>query len=138
MIVKKLNNLSISAVTYNLNASQINTQVAQEFFKQYFTNVGSNLENPFLTINTQLSDYTIFNTPVPDNQKVTLQLKVQVIYKGEEILSKTYDRTVKDFIIIGWDLTPTSNTFEKLHKGLLNIYETDFKKDLIEVLKNKI
>ena len=138
MIVKKLNNLSISAVTYNLNASQVNRQVSQEFFKQYFTNVGSNLENPFLTINTELSDYTIFNTLVPDNQKVTLQLKVQVLYKGEEILSKTYDRTVKDFIIIGWDLTPTSNTFEKLHKGLLNIYETDFKKDLIEVLKTKI
>lgn len=138
MIVKKLNNLSYSAVTYNLNASQVNQNVSQEFFKQYFKNVGTNLDNPFLVINTELVDYTIFNTPVPDNQKVTLQLKVEVLYKNNVILTKTYNREVKDFIIIGWDLTPTSNTFEKLHKGLLNIYETEFKKDLIEALKNKM
>ena len=138
MIVKKLNNLSYSAVTYNLNASQVNQNVSQEFFKQYFKNVGTNLDNPFLVVNTELADYTIFNTPVPDNQKVTLQLKVEVLYKGNVILVKTYNREVKDFIIIGWDLTPTSNTFEKLHKGLLNIYETEFKKDLIEALKNKM
>lgn len=138
MIVKKLNNLSYSAVTYNLNASQVNQNVSQEFFKQYFKNVGTNLDNPFLVINTELADYTIFNTPVPDNQKVTLQLKVEVLYKNNIILSKTYNSEVKDFIIVGWDLTPTSNTFEKLHKGLLNIYETEFKKDLIEALKNKI
>lgn len=138
MIVKKLNNLSYSAVTYNLNASQVNQNVSQEFFKQYFKNVGTNLDNPFLVINTELVDYTIFNTPVPDNQKVTLQLKVEVLYKNNIILSKTYNSEVKDFIIVGWDLTPTSNTFEKLHKGLLNIYETEFKKDLIEALKNKI
>lgn len=138
MIVKKLNNLSYSAVTYNLNASQVNQNVSQEFFKQYFKNVDTNLDNPFLVINTELADYTIFNTPVPDNQKVTLQLKVEVLYKNNIILSKTYNREVKDFIIVGWDLTPTSNTFEKLHKGLLNIYETEFKKDLIEALKNKI
>ena len=138
MIVKKLNNLSYSAVTYNLNASQVNQNVSQEFFKQYFKNVGTNLDNPFLVVNTELADYTIFNTPVPDNQKVTLQLKVEVLYKDNVILTKTYNREVKDFIIIGWDLTPTSNTFEKLHKGLLNIYETEFKKDLIEALKNKI
>ena len=138
MIIKKLNNLSYSAVTYNLNASQINQNVSQEFFKQYFKNVGTNLDNPFLVINTELADYTIFNTPVPDNQKVTLQLKVEVLYKNNIILSKTYNSEVKDFIIVGWDLTPTSNTFEKLHKGLLNVYETDFKKDLIESLKNKM
>jgi hypothetical protein len=138
MIVKKLNNLSYSAVTYNLNASQVNQNVSQEFFKQYFKNVGTNLDNPFLVVNTELADYTIFNTPVPDNQKVTLQLKVEVLYKDNVILTKTYNREVKDFIIIGWDLTPTSNTFEKLHKGLLNIYETEFKKDLIEALKNKM
>lgn len=138
MIVKKLNNLSYSAVTYNLNASQVNQNVSQEFFKQYFKNVGTNLDNPFLVINTELADYTIFNTPVPDNQKVTLQLKVEVLYKNNVILAKTYNSEVKDFIIVGWDLTPTSNTFEKLHKGLLNIYETDFKKDLIEALKEKI
>ena len=138
MIVKKLNNLSYSAVTYNLNASQVNQNVSQEFFKQYFKNVGTNLDNPFLVVNTELVDYTIFNTPVPDNQKVTLQLKVEVLYKNNVILAKTYNSEVKDFIIIGWDLTPTSNTFEKLHKGLLNIYETEFKKDLIEALKNKI
>ena len=138
MIVKKLNNLSYSAVTYNLNASQVNQNVSQEFFKQYFKNVGTNLDNPFLVINTELADYTIFNTPVPDNQKVTLQLKVEVLYKNNVILAKTYNSEVKDFIIVGWDLTPTSNTFEKLHKGLLNIYETEFKKDLIEALKNKI
>lgn len=138
MIVKKLNNLSYSAVTYNLNASQVNQNVSQEFFKQYFKNVGTNLDNPFLVINTELVDYTIFNTPVPDNQKVTLQLKVEVLYKNNVILAKTYNSEVKDFIIVGWDLTPTSNTFEKLHKGLLNIYETEFKKDLIEALKNKI
>ena len=138
MIVKKLNNLSYSAVTYNLNTSQVNQNVSQEFFKQYFKNVGTNLDNPFLVVNTELADYTIFNTPVPDNQKVTLQLKVEVLYKGNVILVKTYNREVKDFIIIGWDLTPTSNTFEKLHKGLLNIYETEFKKDLIEALKNKM
>lgn len=138
MIIKKLNNLSYSAVTYNLNASQVNQNVSQEFFKQYFKNVGTNLDNPFLVINTELVDYTIFNTPVPDNQKVTLQLKVEVLYKNNVILTKTYNREVKDFIIIGWDLTPTSNTFEKLHKGLLNIYETEFKKDLIEALKNKM
>lgn len=138
MIVKKLNNLSYSAVTYNLNASQVNQNVSQEFFKQYFKNVGTNLDNPFLVINTELADYTIFNTPVPDNQKVTLQLKVEVLYKNNVILAKTYNSEVKDFIIIGWDLTPTSNTFEKLHKGLLNIYETEFKKDLIEALKNKM
>lgn len=138
MIVKKLNNLSYSAVTYNLNASQVNQNVSQEFFKQYFKNVGTNLDNPFLVVNTELADYTIFNTPVPDNQKVTLQLKVEVLYKNNVILTKTYNSEVKDFIIIGWDLTPTSNTFEKLHKGLLNIYETEFKKDLIEALKNKM
>ncbi|MCT7583734.1 hypothetical protein N5U55_06405 [Aliarcobacter butzleri] len=138
MIVKKLNNLSYSAVTYNLNASQVNQNVSQEFFKQYFKNVGTNLDNPFLVVNTELVDYTIFNTPVPDNQKVTLQLKVEVLYKNNVILAKTYNSEVKDFIIIGWDLTPTSNTFEKLHKGLLNIYETEFKKDLIEALKNKM
>ena len=138
MIIKKLNNLSYSAVTYNLNASQVNQNVSQEFFKQYFKNVGTNLDNPFLVVNTELADYTIFNTPVPDNQKVTLQLKVEVLYKDNVILTKTYNREVKDFIIIGWDLTPTSNTFEKLHKGLLNIYETEFKKDLIEALKNKM
>ena len=138
MIVKKLNNLSYSAVTYNLNASQVNQNVSQEFFKQYFKNVGTNLDNPFLVVNTELADYTIFNTPVPDNQKVTLQLKVEVLYKDNVILTKTYNREVKGFIIIGWDLTPTSNTFEKLHKGLLNIYETEFKKDLIEALKNKM
>jgi hypothetical protein len=138
MIVKKLNNLSYSAVTYNLNASQVNQNVSQEFFKQYFKNVGTNLDNPFLVINTELADYTIFNTPVPDNQKVTLQLKVEVLYKNNVILAKTYNSEVKDFIIVGWDLTPTSNTFEKLHKGLLNIYETEFKKDLIEALKNKM
>lgn len=138
MIVKKLNNLSYSAVTYNLNASQVNQNVSQEFFKQYFKNVGTNLDNPFLVVNTELADYTIFNTPVPDNQKVTLQLKVEVLYKNNVILAKTYNSEVKDFIIVGWDLTPTSNTFEKLHKGLLNIYETEFKKDLIEALKNKI
>lgn len=138
MIVKKLNNLSYSAVTYNLNASQVNQNVSQEFFKQYFKNVGTNLDNPFLVVNTELADYTIFNTPVPDNQKVTLQLKVEVLYKNNVILAKTYNSEVKDFIIIGWDLTPTSNTFEKLHKGLLNIYETEFKKDLIEALKNKM
>ena len=138
MIVKKLNNLSYSAVTYNLNASQVNQNVSQEFFKQYFKNVGTNLDNPFLVVNTELVDYTIFNTPVPDNQKVTLQLKVEVLYENNVILAKTYNSEVKDFIIIGWDLTPTSNTFEKLHKGLLNIYETEFKKDLIEALKNKM
>lgn len=138
MIIKKLNNLSYSAVTYNLNASEINQNVSQEFFKQYFKNVGTNLDNPFLVINTELADYTIFNTFVPDNQKVTLQLKVEVLYKDNVILKKTYNHEVKDFIILGWDLTPTSNTFEKLHKGLLNIYETEFKKDLIEALKNKI
>ena len=138
MIVKKLNNLSYSAVTYNLNTSQVNQNVSQEFFKQYFKNVGTNLDNPFLVVNTELADYTIFNTPVPDNQKVTLQLKVEVLYKNNVILAKTYNSEVKDFIIIGWDLTPTSNTFEKLHKGLLNIYETEFKKDLIEALKNKM
>lgn len=138
MIIKKLNNLSYSAVTYNLNASQVNQNVSQEFFKQYFKNVGTNLDNPFLVVNTELVDYTIFNTPVPDNQKVTLQLKVEVLYKNNVILAKTYNSEVKDFIIIGWDLTPTSNTFEKLHKGLLNIYETEFKKDLIEALKNKM
>lgn len=138
MIVKKLNNLSYSAVTYNLNASQVNQNVSLEFFKQYFKNVGTNLDNPFLVVNTELVDYTIFNTPVPDNQKVTLQLKVEVLYKNNVILAKTYNSEVKDFIIIGWDLTPTSNTFEKLHKGLLNIYETEFKKDLIEALKNKM
>ena len=138
MIVKKLNNLSYSAVTYNLNASQVNQNVSQEFFKQYFKNVGTNLDNPFLVVNTELVDYTIFNTPVPDNQKVTLQLKVEVLYKNNVILAKTYNSEVKDFIIVGWDLTPTSNTFEKLHKGLLNIYETEFKKDLIEALKNKM
>lgn len=138
MIVKKLNNLSYSAVTYNLNASQVNQNVSQEFFKQYFKNVGTNLDNPFLVVNTELADYTIFNTPVPDNQKVTLQLKVEVLYKNNVILAKTYNSEVKDFIIVGWDLTPTSNTFEKLHKGLLNIYETEFKKDLIEALKNKM
>ena len=138
MIVKKLNNLSYSAVTYNLNASQVNQNVSQEFFKQYFKNVGTNLDNPFLVVNTELADYTIFNTPVPDNQKVTLQLKVEVLYKNNVILTKTYNSEVKDFIIVGWDLTPTSNTFEKLHKGLLNIYETEFKKDLIEALKNKM
>jgi hypothetical protein len=138
MIVKKLNNLSYSAVTYNLNASQVNQNVSQEFFKQYFKNVGTNLDNPFLVVNTELVDYTIFNTPVPDNQKVTLQLKVEVLYKNNVILAKIYNSEVKDFIIVGWDLTPTSNTFEKLHKGLLNIYETEFKKDLIEALKNKM
>lgn len=138
MIVKKLNNLSYSAVTYNLNASQVNQNVSQEFFKQYFKNVGTNLDNPFLVVSTELADYTIFNTPVPDNQKVTLQLKVEVLYKNNVILAKTYNSEVKDFIIVGWDLTPTSNTFEKLHKGLLNIYETEFKKDLIEALKNKM
>ena len=106
--------------------------------KQYFKNVGTNLDNPFLVVNTELADYTIFNTPVPDNQKVTLQLKVEVLYKNNVILAKTYNSEVKDFIIVGWDLTPTSNTFEKLHKGLLNVYETDFKKDLIESLKNKM
>ena len=121
-----------------LNENSKISMISQEFFKQYFKNVGTNLDNPFLVINTELADYTIFNTPVPDNQKVTLQLKVEVLYKNNVILAKTYNSEVKDFIIVGWDLTPTSNTFEKLHKGLLNIYETEFKKDLIEALKNKI
>ncbi|MCD4667669.1 MAG: hypothetical protein K8R44_03625 [Sulfurimonas sp.] len=133
-IIKKLNELSISAVTYNLHASEINSNVSREFFNQYFKNITTEDINALFTVNTSLSDFTIYNSLVPGNQIVTLTLNIEVIKAGKVILKKIYKKEASGMTIVELNLTATETTFKKLHKGLLKVYEVDFKKDLLKAL----
>lgn len=137
-ISKKLGNKSYSLVTYELEAKKINLEVAKEFFRQYFNNVNRNIIENRLVVKTRINDFTIDNTLNPNNQKVSLVLEVKVFRSNELILNKTYSEIAPGYSIWEWRLTPEEITYRKLQKGVLYIYETKFKPDLLKALeKNK-
>lgn len=132
-MVRKLNDLSISAVSYKLNGANMNTEISKEFFAQYFT--VTNGSNSQFTVNTALVNYSIHNSLNPDNQNVNLEMKIEVLRKGKVILTKTYKKEAPGVVIYaGLRLSPTEMTIRKLQKGILAIYEQDFKPDLLAAL----
>lgn len=133
-IVRKLGNKSYSFVTYELEASKMNTEISKEFFKQYFNLVESGEE--LFTVESKITDYSITGgTGNPNNLNVDLTLDIKVIKNGKTILNKTYSKRASGVTVWEWRLTLDETTFRKLQKGVLSIYENEFKADLLKALK---
>ena len=111
----------------------MNKEIAKEFFSQYFKVV--NGANSAFTVNTSIQNFSISNSLNPDNQNVNLEMKIEVIKNGQVILSKIYKKEAPGIVIFtGLRLSPTEMTIRKLQKGILSIYEQDFKQDLLKAL----
>ena len=119
-------------ISYELDASSINKNVANEFINQYFNNSG---EEVFI-INSKIKDFGIKGTLNPNNMNTTVEMEFIVTKNGKTILSKTYKKESEGIVIWEWRLTLDETTFRKLQKTVFSIYNNEFKKDLIEALKN--
>lgn len=119
-------------ISYELDASSINKNVANEFINQYFNNSG---EEVFI-INSKIKDFGIKGTLNPNNMNATVEMEFIVTKNGKTILSKTYKKESEGIVIWEWRLTVDETTFRKLQKTVFSIYNNEFKKDLIEALKN--
>ncbi len=133
IITKKPNNNNISFVNFQLEASDINTKISNEFFSQYF--LLDNKSKELFTVESQISDFSIMTTGNPNDYRVLLTMDFKVIKNGKVILNKTYTKTAPGIVIWEWRLTPLEITFRKLQKGVLSIYENEFKTDLLKALK---
>lgn len=122
---------------FELEASKINNEIAKEFFSQYFEVI--NNKDSIFTVNTSLVNYSIYSKSFnPDNWSVDLTLKIEVIKEGKKILSKRYYEEAPDTVLYaGLRLSPEEMNFRKLQKGILYIYETKFKPDLLEALEKE-
>ena len=55
---------------------------------------------------------------------------------GKTILNKSYKKTADGVVLFELRLTLDETTLRKLQKTVFSIYNNEFKKDLIEALKN--
>ncbi|KHG33013.1 hypothetical protein [Sulfurospirillum sp. MES] len=119
-----------------LKAGEINYKILNEYTKQYFNQTSSSCNNTSLKIDSHIKDFKYdFNFFGKGTVFITLNIKVS---KGEKlILDKNYfiekdNKIITNFFSI--TQKSTDNIIELYHRSLLNFYETDFKKDLLEVL----
>lgn len=120
-------------LSFELDAANINKEISKEFINQYF-NQDQKAEECFI-INSKITDYLISRSLNPSNMNVELEMNFIVIKNGVQILNKTYKKEVSGTVIWEWRLTLDETTYRKLQKGVLSIYQNEFKKDLIEALR---
>lgn len=118
-------------ISYELEASSINKNISNEFINQYFNNSG---EEVFI-INSKIKDFGIKGTLNPNNMDTYVEMEFTVTKNGKIILNKSYKKKADAIVLIELRLTLDETTLRKLQKTVLSIYETEFKKDLIEALR---
>ncbi len=121
-------------MSFELEASNMNKEISKEFIDQYFAN-NSNGEEVFI-VNTKIKDFLISKTLNPNNMNVEIEMEFSVTKNGKIILNKTYKKESAGIVI--WETRPTvtETTYRKLQKTVFSIYNNEFKKDLLEALKN--
>ena len=120
-------------MSFELQAATMNKEISKEFINQYFT--GNSGEEAFV-INTKIKDFLISKSLNPNNMNVDIEMEFIVTKNGKTILSKTYKKESEGIVIWETRLTVTETTYRKLQKTVFSIYNNEFKKDLIEALKN--
>ncbi|WP_152057968.1 hypothetical protein [Aliarcobacter butzleri] len=119
-------------ISYELEAASINKNIANEFINQYFNNSG---EEVFI-INSKIKDFGIKGTLNPNNMDTHVEMEFTVTKNGKTILNKSYKKTADGVVLFELRLTLDETTLRKLQKTVFSIYNNEFKKDLIEALKN--
>lgn len=118
-------------ISYELEASSINKNISNEFINQYFNNLGEEV----FVINSKIKDFGIKGTLNPNNMDTYVEMEFTVTKNGKIILNKSYKKKADAIVLIELRLTLDETTLRKLQKTVLSIYETEFKKDLIEALR---
>lgn len=120
-------------MSFELDAANINKEISKEFISQYF-NTNTKGDEVFV-INSKIKDFLISKSLNPNNMNVDLEMEFTVYKNGNKILSKTYKKEASGIVIWETRLTVFETTYRKLQKGVFSIYQNEFKKDLIEVLR---
>lgn len=122
--------------TVNMETGNINKQIAESFFKQYFTKVDFKKDDAKdFHIISNVRDYSYSYGRFGHSSTVKITLDVEVYYNGKNILKKTYIKESNDKVIYNIAAVHASdNLIELFHRSLLEFYETEFKKDLLEAL----
>ena len=131
-LTRKLKSYSVDK--FVLEASNVNTEISKEFFNQYFS-LNKNSADLFI-VETKLEDYTISSIiGNPNNLNVEVKLNIKVIKNGKVILDKKYVKMAPGVTYWEWRLTLVETTITKCMKGVLSVYENEFKADLLKALK---
>jgi len=121
----------------NMEVGNINNNVLKEFSRQYFKEVTLNSkEKSFIEINSNVIDWTWEMGTMDD--EITLNAIVKAIVKlnEKEVINKTYKlKDYKNQMVVNFFKFKVSDLpIETFHKGLLHLYETQVKKDLLDVI----
>lgn len=125
--------------------NELNAEIMKDFVSQYFETVELNdsikvKEKNYLQVNTSIKDFE-FQIESHGGMALQIHLDVDVFLRGNLILSKIY-YAERDGVkmAFGFDLfrSPRSWKEEQVHKNILDIYEKQFKPDLLKALKENI
>lgn len=136
VISKSPESMSGKLSTVSMETGNINKQIAESFFKQYFQQVDFKKDSvKDFRISSHVKDYTYSYGRFGHSSTVKITLDIEVYYNDKNILTKTYIREFNDSVIYNIaTIHASENLIELFHRSLLIIYETEFKKDLLEVL----
>lgn len=126
------NSTSSMKIKYKLEASKINKEVSKEFFNQYF-NLNSK-EEPIFVVESKISDFYFIRENI-NSMRIDLTMDFKVTKNGKIILDKRYVKTAPGITYWEWRFTIHETTIKKAQKGVLSIYENEFKADLLKALK---
>jgi hypothetical protein len=152
--LNKVSNTDICIVSYNnefvtrrmshpllqneitLKAGEINSKILNEYTKQYFNKINSSCNDKSIKIDSSVKDFK-YDFNFLGSGRVFIAMNIKVYNENKLILQKDYsivgdNKIITNFFSLRQE--STDNIIELYHRSLLNFYETEFKKDLLEAL----
>lgn len=136
---KRSHPVKTTGVEIDLKAGEINNNILRENLKQYFTNVSNKCNDSSIKIESYIKDFQFDWNGFTIQGNVYVKNQIKVYRNNKEILNKDYFIEGDNKVILAFESftqTPTENMVELYHRSLLEFYETEFKKDLIEALQS--
>lgn len=128
--------------TIDMAVGEINEKVSKLFFEQYFdiVQIGETVDRDSLfSIDSEILDYE-WDRSFPDIIHIDLDLQVNIYRKEKLVISKIYKLRDYDssvlLVLANFTLVPLIQ--ETFHKGVLHLYETKVKPDLLNELNGNI
>ena len=135
------NVITVEKYGIDFYVKEINKNVSQKYFEQYFIDVNQKNKECFLTINTKIEKINTKFISL-DGMNAEFRLDVKIYEKENELVKINTDEEYSSEVLIMIPLAvflggsaPYKTANEVFHKGLLDVYETKIEELLLKALK---